>query len=75
MKEIKFMSYQEETTTTGRLTTKELAIHLGVHRQTVLRMAEAGLIPGLRIGVEGRAWRFDLAKVEEALAHRSRRKH
>lgn len=61
---------QTKNPTTTMVTATELARILKIHRQTVIRMAVAGVIPGLKIGVEGRDWRFDLHAVEEALAVR-----
>lgn len=59
---------QTTSTPPTMVTATELARILRVHRQTVIRMACAGVIPGLKIGVEGRDWRFNAQEVEAALA-------
>ena len=47
------------------LTVTELANALGFHTSTVYRKAEAGNIPGFRLGGTG-PWRFFLSEVVEA---------
>jgi len=47
------------------LTTDQLAKALGVHIVTVQRMVKQGRIPAIRVGSD---YRFDMAKVLEALA-------
>jgi len=46
-----------------------LAAMLGVHQQTIRRMAHEGVIPGLKVGSY---FRFDPEAVEAALAVRTR---
>lgn len=45
-----------------------VAAHLGVHPQTVYSHAQAGTIPGFRVG---RAWRFYLSKIDATLSDSS----
>jgi excisionase family DNA binding protein len=47
------------------VTSDQVARALGVHRVTVYRWAEAGKIPGVKVG---RVWRFDATEVAEAVA-------
>jgi len=44
---------------------QEMSRRLGVHEQTIRRMAHEGVIPGLKVGSY---FRFDPAAVEAALA-------
>lgn len=57
-------------TTRDWISTRELAHRLGVHMQTVRRMALAGIIPAIRIGLCARDWRFSVKAVEAALDRR-----
>ena len=55
-----------QTTSSQRmLSAAEIAVRLDISRATVYRLAEAGLIPGKRIGIQ---WRFDHDELEGWLA-------
>lgn len=49
---------------TNLLTTVEVAELLRVHRQTIIRWAQDGTIPAIRVG---RDWRFRRSDVEQLL--------
>jgi nitrogen PTS system EIIA component len=61
------------STTTARplWSAAEVAARLSVSRATVYRLAEAGLLPGVRVGNQ---WRFDGAQLEGWLHDRHTRK-
>lgn len=46
------------------MTTVEVAEYLGMHRQTVGRLAARGVLPGFKIG---REWRFKRVDIEKYL--------
>ncbi len=52
------------------LTTSEVAAILRVHVQTVYRLADEGVIPGIRIG---RSWRFRKKEILDLISNKRRR--
>ena len=46
------------------LTTKELADYLKLNEKTIIKMAQAGNIPGVKIGNQ---WRFHLSSINDYL--------
>lgn len=50
------------------LTTKELADYLKLNEKTIIKMAQAGNIPGVKIGNQ---WRFHLSSINDYLLTRS----
>lgn len=59
------MNEKNTRATPNWITVQELADRLGCCQQTVRRMAKAGTIPAIKVGI---VYRFDLAAVEAALA-------
>lgn len=54
---------------TTYLTVEEVAERFGVNATTVYRLAQAGKLPGIKVGKQ---WRFSAARLEEWAADRER---
>jgi len=52
------------------ITARELEKNHGIRRYSAYRMAKAGIIPSIRVGLKRRGVRFDPKMVIEALAQR-----
>ena len=53
----------------GIMTTQEVAKYLRLHEITVCKHAEAGKIPGVRIG---RVWRFEKGAIDRWLRNKQK---
>ena len=56
--------------TSGVMTTKELAAYMKLNEKTILKMAQNGAVPGVKIGSQ---WRFHLSAIEKYLQKDIRR--